>query len=179
MLWQVFGLEQAPAQEAVLSVEPVRKGRELSERINALIADLRKGRPVFPQCFVVRQGMYPATAQLVLACAAGCTVIGGFRMLYCLPEHPDAACELFTLGVYNDAYALVVYQKTHGLFCLVWCSVSCTDLTVVKALGNPTDGNRGECCLTIADQAVFKLCDLRSGCLTMQGPQLSSICILC
>lgn len=53
---QVFGLEQPPPQDAVLSVEPVRQGRELSERLNALIADLRKGRPVYPQCFVVRQG---------------------------------------------------------------------------------------------------------------------------
>ena len=56
VLLQVFEVEQAPAQDAVLSVEPVRKGGELSERINALIADLRRGRAVFPQCFVVRQG---------------------------------------------------------------------------------------------------------------------------
>ena len=53
---QVFELEQPPPQEAALAVEPVRKGRELSERINALITDLRRGRPVYPQCFVVRQG---------------------------------------------------------------------------------------------------------------------------
>ncbi len=52
----MFELEQVPPQDAVLSIEPVRKGRELSERINALISDLRKGRPVYPQCFVVRQG---------------------------------------------------------------------------------------------------------------------------
>lgn len=52
----MFELEQVPPQDAILSVEPVRKGRELSERINALVTDLRKGRPVYPQCFVVRQG---------------------------------------------------------------------------------------------------------------------------
>lgn len=52
----MFELEQVPPQDAVLSIEPVRKGRELSERINALVSDLRKGRPVYPQCFVVRQG---------------------------------------------------------------------------------------------------------------------------
>ena len=61
---QVFELEQAPAQDSVLSVEPVRKGRELSERINALVADLRKGRAVYPQCFVVRQGTGPSTTWL-------------------------------------------------------------------------------------------------------------------
>ncbi|DBA76931.1 TPA: hypothetical protein ACH3X1_009527 [Trebouxia sp. C0004] len=58
-LKQVFELEQVPPQDAVLSIEPVRKGRELSERINALVSDLRKGRPVYPQCFVVRQGSAP------------------------------------------------------------------------------------------------------------------------
>lgn len=45
-----------PSQDSVLSVEPVRKGSEFSERINAVIADLRQGRAVYPQCFVVRQG---------------------------------------------------------------------------------------------------------------------------
>ena len=59
-LLQVFEVEQAPPQDGALSVEPVRKGRELSERINALIADLRRGRAVYPQCFVVRQGKCPA-----------------------------------------------------------------------------------------------------------------------
>ena len=55
-LLQVFQIDKAPAQDAPLSVEPVRKGSELSERINALITDLRGGRAVYPQCFVVRQG---------------------------------------------------------------------------------------------------------------------------
>lgn len=45
-----------PPQDAILNIEPVCKGRELSERINALVSDLRKDRPVYPQCFVVRQG---------------------------------------------------------------------------------------------------------------------------
>lgn len=49
-------MDKAPAQDAPLMVEPVRKGRELSERINALITDLRRGRAVYPQCFVVKQG---------------------------------------------------------------------------------------------------------------------------
>lgn len=53
---QVFEVDKAPTQDGALSVEPVRKGRELSERINALITDLRRGRAVYPQCFVVRQG---------------------------------------------------------------------------------------------------------------------------
>ncbi|KAL3141459.1 hypothetical protein ABBQ32_005024 [Trebouxia sp. C0010 RCD-2024] len=53
---QVFEIDKAPTQDGALTVEPVRKGRELSERINALITDLRRGRAVYPQCFVVRQG---------------------------------------------------------------------------------------------------------------------------
>ena len=66
-LLQVFDIDQAPAQDAPLSVEPVQKGRELSERINALITDLRRGRAVYPQCFVVRQGK--STSQWCCCCA--------------------------------------------------------------------------------------------------------------
>lgn len=71
-LWQVFELEQAPAQDSVLSVEPVRKGRELSERINALVTDLRKGRAVYPQCFVVRQGTDQLPVVTEQCCPANC-----------------------------------------------------------------------------------------------------------
>lgn len=67
---QVFEVDQAPTQDAPLSVEPVRKGRELSERINALIADLRRDRAVYPQCFVVRQGKSSTEWCLLLLCSA-------------------------------------------------------------------------------------------------------------
>ena len=60
----MFEVEKAPTQDGALSVEPVRIGRELSERINALITDLRRGRAVYPQCFVVRQGKSSSEAVL-------------------------------------------------------------------------------------------------------------------
>ena len=109
----MFELEQVPPQDAVLSIEPVRKGRELSERINALVADLRKGRPVYPQCFVVRQGRsfklqdlcgfcgMPSDPTALKLCCNTCSMgIGGHtgcRVLNHAAKLPLAL--LFTFGV--------------------------------------------------------------------------------
>ncbi|KAL6763866.1 COP-II coat subunit [Haematococcus lacustris] len=55
----VFGvdLNSAGAQDSTqLSVEPERPGSTLSSRVNKLLAALRASRPLYQQCFVVRQG---------------------------------------------------------------------------------------------------------------------------
>lgn len=101
-LWctvQVFGLEQPPPPDAVLSVEPVQQGRELSERLNALIADLRKGRPVYPQCFVVRQGEFcfqesPRVTRLYWSLRCSCHVEMWSRL--CIGGARDATCLMFS-----------------------------------------------------------------------------------
>ena len=56
---QVFGADastaQRPDQVASLSLEPVRPN-QLSQRINNVVAQLRKDRPTRPALFVIRQG---------------------------------------------------------------------------------------------------------------------------
>ncbi|KAK9861048.1 hypothetical protein WJX84_009471 [Apatococcus fuscideae] len=58
-LVQVFGADastaQRPDQVASLSLEPVRPN-QLSQRINNVVAQLRKDRPTRPALFVIRQG---------------------------------------------------------------------------------------------------------------------------
>ena len=41
-------------------MEPARPGNDLSQRINAVLGQLRKGRPNYQKCFAVRQGEPPA-----------------------------------------------------------------------------------------------------------------------
>lgn len=55
---QVFGEHAAsgPVNTAHLSVEPAQPGSQLSERINAVLRQLRSGRANYPSCFVVMQG---------------------------------------------------------------------------------------------------------------------------
>ena len=58
---QVFGVDprttgRGPDQAPTLVLEPARKGSEMSERINAVVNQLRKGRPTYQKCFTVRQG---------------------------------------------------------------------------------------------------------------------------
>jgi hypothetical protein len=54
---QVFDVDTSRGQPEgfSLAVEPARRG-DLSVRINALLGDLRAGRPHYAGCFVVRQG---------------------------------------------------------------------------------------------------------------------------
>ncbi|KAK9850792.1 hypothetical protein WJX84_010745 [Apatococcus fuscideae] len=56
---QVFGIDphtpQRPDQVAGLSVEPAR-GNEVSQRINNVVAQLRRDRPTRPALYVIRQG---------------------------------------------------------------------------------------------------------------------------
>ena len=58
--WQVFGIDPktgkpTDAAGSSLSVEPARQSL-LSQRINAVLASLRKGRANYQKCFSVRQG---------------------------------------------------------------------------------------------------------------------------
>ena len=66
---QVFGIDphtpQRPDQVAGLSVEPAR-GNEVSQRINNVVAQLRRDRPTRPALYVIRQGRHP------LAVPQGC-----------------------------------------------------------------------------------------------------------
>lgn len=55
-LVQVFDLNHYPPADMPLSVEPARPGKELSQRINALVEELRQGSETWQTCFVIRQG---------------------------------------------------------------------------------------------------------------------------
>ena len=55
-LVQVFDLNHYPPADMPLSVEPARPGKELSQRINALVQELRQGSEIWQTCFVIRQG---------------------------------------------------------------------------------------------------------------------------
>lgn len=58
LLAALFGLQQGQPEPQALSAEPAVPGSELSERLNAVLASLRQGRPTHQQCFVVRQGSH-------------------------------------------------------------------------------------------------------------------------
>ena len=53
---QVFDLNHYPPADMPLSVEPARPGKELSQRINTLVEELRQGSEIWQTCFVIRQG---------------------------------------------------------------------------------------------------------------------------
>ncbi len=56
---QVFGVDLASPEASdstKLHVEPPREGAPASQRVNAVLRELRRGRAVHQQCFVVRQG---------------------------------------------------------------------------------------------------------------------------
>lgn len=78
---QVFEVDTSRGQPEgySLAVEPARRS-ELSQRINALLADLRSGRSHYAGCFVVRQG---ARAQS-LDCAV-CGLRSGAQSASCQP----------------------------------------------------------------------------------------------
>lgn len=112
-------MEQAPAQDSVLSVEPVRRGREFSERINALIADLRKGRAVYSQCFVVRQGELATSARCLLAVTADCCNTTSMQSL--IRNLPNL--HLHSYSLYRQINCMMSTSKQYSFFscyCLVF-----------------------------------------------------------
>lgn len=135
-LLQVFEVDQAPTQDAPLSVEPVRKGRELSERINALIADLRRDRAVYPQCFVVRQGKSSTEQCLLLLCRAE-------RMQFCIFCPALYVWGIHMYGVSNGCMQDVhATQQSHVISSMRPCSayiLFCTQQIVAVVFLMPAD----------------------------------------
>ncbi len=52
-------IAQRPDQAAKLSLEPVRPN-EISQRINSVVAELRRAKPTWPSLYIIRQGTHPS-----------------------------------------------------------------------------------------------------------------------
>lgn len=75
---QVFGMEPSalPQDASAVSVEPGRPDAPMSRRLNAVLKALRSGRPLYQQCFVVRQGS-PMEVHVVPYFVEDRTQVGG------------------------------------------------------------------------------------------------------